>query len=143
MRVHGIIFFARLNETAPGYNYALILASNRAVPAFFRLQEENLGWLGSRLPSFFMLTARYNDIVQVTCEVIILQVQTAYKNYRRKQDGMREEMVHNSTFTDLGAIPSRTLQIQFKYILEAYSFSPTNVPPGLELQQLQPWHLVY
>lgn len=37
-------------------------------------------------------------------------------------------MVQNSTFTDLGAIPSRTQQIQFKHILEAYSFTPTNVP---------------
>jgi len=72
-----------------------------------------------------------------------VQVQTAYKHYFRRQETSREDISQSSAFTDLNAIPPGNMQLQFKLILEAYGFKPTNVPPGLVLPPMRPWHLAY
>ena len=41
---------------------------------------------------------------------------------------MRKEVSQSFPFTDVSVIPSRRLQLQFKRILEAYSFKPVNAP---------------
>lgn len=51
--------------------------------------------------------------------------------YRKRQDIVRMEVAQTCAFTDVSAIKSKTLQKQFKTILEAYSFKPTNVPSYL------------
>lgn len=87
-------------------------------------------------------------LVVLLVYVCLMQVLQAYEVYCKKHEAMREVVAQTATFTDLSLIPSRTQQIQFKHVLEAYNFKPTNVPPALELQPLhQPWlrmqHMVY
>lgn len=41
---------------------------------------------------------------------------------------MRKEISQTFAFTDVSLIPSRRLQLQFKRILEAYSFKPISAP---------------
>ena len=41
---------------------------------------------------------------------------------------MKKEVSQSFPFTDVSSIPSRRMQLQFKRILEAYSFKPINAP---------------
>ena len=41
---------------------------------------------------------------------------------------MLKEVSQSFPFTDVSSIPSRHLQLQYKRILEAYSFKPINAP---------------
>lgn len=41
---------------------------------------------------------------------------------------MKKEVSQSFPFTDVSTIPSRRMQLQFKKILEAYSFKPINAP---------------
>lgn len=43
---------------------------------------------------------------------------------------MKKEVSQSFPFTDVSTIPSRRMQLQFKKILEAYSFKPINAPEG-------------
>ena len=45
---------------------------------------------------------------------------------------MRKEFSQSFAFTDVSLIPSRRLRLQFKRILEAYSFKPINAPVECE-----------
>ena len=49
---------------------------------------------------------------------------------------------HCANFTDLSIIPSRSLQIQYKRILEAYNFKPTQIPTDL-LDKSNHWQLTF
>lgn len=55
-------------------------------------------------------------------------METAFDQYRKRQEEMRKEVSQSFPFTDVSVIPSRRLRMQFKRILEAYSFKPVNAP---------------
>ena len=74
--------------------------------------------------------------------VLLCQVSNAQETYRRKRELAREDAMSKqcANFTALSGIPSHTMQLHFKGILEAYNFKPTQVPTDL-ITKPQPWEL--
>ena len=68
------------------------------------------------------------------------KVQMAYSRFYSKQDSRSKKLKH--AFADLSTIP-KYLQSQFLFILDAYNFTPVNIPPELKLHlaQRQSWQL--
>lgn len=59
-------------------------------------------------------------------------MEASFEQYRRRQEDVRKEVSQSFPFTDVSLIPSRQLRLQYKKILEAYSFKPINAPEECE-----------
>ena len=59
-------------------------------------------------------------------------MEAEFEQYRKRQEDVRKEVSQSFPFTDVSLIPSRQLRLQFKKILEAYSFKPINAPEERE-----------